>query len=89
MSRHPRVEIKALTADRHAGEAMAKVFPSFAGAIVLPELVKLDAVDATALDLVFCALPHTQVVIKGLAEKFDAKIVDLSADFPPCRSGGL
>ncbi len=81
--RHPRVEIKALTADRHAGEAMAKVFPSFAG-IALPELVKLDAVDATALDLVFCALPHgtTQVVIKGLAEKFDKlKIVDLSADF--------
>lgn len=81
--RHPRVEIKVLTADRHAGEAMAKVFPSFAG-IALPELVKIDAVDATGLDLVFCALPHgtTQAVIKGLAEKFDKlKIVDLSADF--------
>ncbi len=81
--RHPRAEIKALTAERHAGAPYAKVFPQFAG-IALPELVKLEQLDAGAVDLVFCALPHgtTQVVIKGLAEKAPTlKFVDLSADF--------
>jgi len=81
--RHPRVEIAALTADRHAGEPMTKVFPHFAG-IALPQLVKIEEIDPTFFDLAFCALPHgtTQVVIKDLAGKAaKLKIVDLSADF--------
>src|SRR3989304_3394394 len=46
--------------------------------------VAIKAVDAGALDLVFCALPHgtTQVVVKSLTERAaKLKIVDLSADF--------
>jgi N-acetyl-gamma-glutamyl-phosphate reductase len=81
--RHPRVEILGLTADRHAGEPIAKVFPHFAG-IALPKLVKIEEIDPTFFDLVFCALPHgtTQVVIKDLVAKAPKlKIVDLSADF--------
>lgn len=81
--RHPRVELVALTADRKAGQTMAEVFPQFAP-FTLPKLVTIDEVDFTAVDLVFCALPHatTQLVIKKV---FDAapnvKVVDLSADF--------
>jgi N-acetyl-gamma-glutamyl-phosphate reductase len=81
--RHPKAEIKALTADRHAGQPFAKVFGQFTG-IALPQLVKIDEVDTGALDLVFCALPHgtTQVVIRNLLEKAPKlKVVDLSADF--------
>jgi N-acetyl-gamma-glutamyl-phosphate reductase len=81
--RHPKVEIKALTADRHAGEPIAKNFPHFAG-IELPKLVKVDEIDAASLDLVFCALPHgtTHPIVKGLFEKAPKlKVVDLSAGF--------
>jgi len=80
---HPRIEIKALTAERHAGKALAQVWPQFTG-IDLPSLVKIDEVDINALDLVFAALPHgtTQTVIKSLLEKRpELKIVDISADF--------
>lgn len=81
--RHPRVELKALTADRHAGKPVARVFPQFTG-IELPDLVKIGEIDANELDLVFAALPHgtTQTVIKDLLEKTPKlKIVDISADF--------
>ena len=81
--RHPRAEIVALTADRKAGQAMADVFPQFAP-FALPRLVTIDEVDFTAVDLVFCALPHatTQQVVKKVFEAAPGvKVVDLSADF--------
>jgi N-acetyl-gamma-glutamyl-phosphate reductase len=81
--RHPHVEIKALTANRHAGETLAQIFPQFVG-IQLPRLIKIEELDTGALDLVFCALPHgtTQTVIKELSEKSPKlKIIDISADF--------
>jgi len=81
--RHPKIVIRTLTGDRHAGQPMEKVFPQFAG-LGLPTLVKLEEVDAGALDLIFCALPHgtTQTVIKKLAVSAPKlKIVDISADF--------
>lgn len=81
--RHPKVSIQALTADRRAGQPMAAVFPQFVG-FDLPKLITIEELDAGALDLVFCALPHgtTQTVIKALMEKApELKVVDLSADF--------
>lgn len=81
--RHPRVELTALTADRKAGQSMAQVFPHFAP-FDLPRLETIDAVDFSAIDLVFCALPHatTQEVIKKVfAAAPGVKVVDLSADF--------
>lgn len=83
LARHPRVAIRALTADRKAGQAMADVFPQF-GSLDLPRLVTIAELDLTAIDLVFCALPHgtTQTVIRDLfATKPELKVVDLSADF--------
>ena len=77
---HPQAEIRALTADRQAGKPIAAVFPHLAGED-LPDLTAIGEVDWTALDVVFCGLPHgtTQEVIAGLPRHL--KIVDLSADF--------
>ena len=83
--RHPRAELKLLTAERSAGKAMRDVFPQFAP-FDLPTLVALEGIDwaAAALDVAFCALPHatTQKVVKALLAAAPAtKVVDLSADF--------
>lgn len=81
--RHPRVTLNALTADSKAGKTMAEVFPQFAG-FDLPALVKIEELDLSTIDAIFCALPHatTQMVLKDLlARKPELKIVDLSADF--------
>lgn len=77
---HPMMRIAALTADRKAGQTMASVFPHLRH-LDLPDLVKIDAVDFSTIDLCFCALPHatSQKVIKALPKSL--KIVDLSADF--------
>lgn len=78
--RHPHATIAALTADRKAGQTLSEAFPHLGG-LVLPRLVTIDAVDFSAIDVVFCALPHgtTQEVIAALPST--VKIVDLSADF--------
>ncbi len=80
LSRHPDVEIRALTADRQAGKMLAQVFPHL-GRLELPDLVKIDAVDWSGIDLAFCGLPHgtTQEVIAALPAH--VRVVDLSADF--------
>jgi N-acetyl-gamma-glutamyl-phosphate reductase len=79
-ARHPNVEIVALTANTHAGKAMAEVFPHFF-MLDMPTLVEWEMVDWTKLDAVFCGLPHgtTQEIIAGLPARL--KVVDLSADF--------
>ncbi|MEM6602448.1 MAG: N-acetyl-gamma-glutamyl-phosphate reductase [Pseudomonadota bacterium] len=80
LSLHPNVQLKALAADRKAGMAMEDVFPhlSFAS---LPVLQKIEDIDFSDIDLVFCALPHglTQNVIAGLPKHL--RVIDLSADF--------
>ena len=80
LSRHPEVEIRALTADRQAGKKLGEVFPHL-GRLNLPSLVKIDEVDWSGIDLAFCGLPHgtTQEVIAALPKH--VRVVDLSADF--------
>jgi N-acetyl-gamma-glutamyl-phosphate reductase len=77
---HPQIRVRALTADRKAGQSYAEVFPHLRH-LDLPRLVPIDAVDFSAVDLAFCALPHatSQEVIARLPR--DLKVVDLSADF--------
>lgn len=77
---HPDLDIVALSADRKAGQTMGAVFPHLRH-LDLPVLQKIDDLDLSAVDLVFCALPHktSQNVIKALPG--DLKVVDLSADF--------
>ncbi len=77
---HPEMEIVAMSAERKAGQTMAQVFPHLRH-LDLPDLVKIDQIDFSAIDLCFCALPHktSQEVISKLPTHL--KIVDLSADF--------
>jgi N-acetyl-gamma-glutamyl-phosphate reductase len=77
---HGGMRIVALSADRKAGMAMAEVFP-FLRHLDLPVLQKIEDIDFSSVDMVFCALPHatSQEVIAKLPR--DLKVVDLSADF--------
>ncbi len=82
-ARHPNVEIAALTANTHAGKAMAEVFPHFF-MLDLPRLTEWEKVDWTALDAVFCGLPHgttQEITAAVLAANPKVKVIDMSADF--------
>ncbi len=78
---HPGLDVVAVSAERHAGERLAGVFPRVAG---LSDLTLLPAKEAleTGADVVFSCLPHTAsmaLVPEALAK--GAKVLDLSADF--------
>lgn len=77
---HPYATIAALTGDSQAGKPIGDVYPHLRGK-GLPDLVTLAQVDFSAIDVVFCCLPHgtTQPVIAGLPTH--VKVIDLSADF--------
>lgn len=77
---HPAADIRALTADRHAGKPITSVFPHLFG-WQLPTMVRIEDVSWQEIDVVFCALPHgtTQEVISALPRHL--KVIDLSADF--------
>ncbi|TRD22987.1 N-acetyl-gamma-glutamyl-phosphate reductase [Palleronia caenipelagi] len=77
---HPDLEVAALSGERKAGQPMGSVFPHLRH-LDLPDLVKIEEIDFSSIDLAFCALPHatSQAVIAELPR--DLKIVDLSADF--------
>ena len=77
---HPSMKITALGGNSKAGQSMASVFPHLRH-MDLPDLVTMEEIDFTQIDLCFCALPHktSQEVIAKLPK--DLKIVDLSADF--------
>jgi len=77
---HPEMKISALGADRKAGLEYGKVFPHLRH-LDLPVLQKIEEIDFSGIDLVFCGLPHatSQRVILDLPGRL--KIVDLSADF--------
>jgi N-acetyl-gamma-glutamyl-phosphate reductase len=82
LARHPNVELSALTANTHAGKAMAEVFPHFF--MLDLRLIEWEKVDWTKLDAVFCGLPHgtTQEIIATVLSANPAiKILDMSADF--------
>jgi len=77
---HPTMDIVGLSGDRKAGMAMSEVFPHLAP-MGLPRLQRIDEMDFSRVELVFCALPHatSQAVIAALPDHL--RIVDLSADF--------
>lgn len=82
-ARHPNLDIAALTANTHAGKAMAEVFQHLF-MLDLPRLVEWEKVDWSGLDAVFCGLPHgtTQEITAAVLLANPAmKVIDLSADF--------
>ncbi len=80
LATHPDLRIRALTADRKAGQGMAQVFPHLRH-LDLPVLTTLDEVDWQDIDLAFVALPHglSQALVRDLPPAL--KVVDLGADF--------
>ncbi|MFD2738654.1 N-acetyl-gamma-glutamyl-phosphate reductase [Sulfitobacter aestuarii] len=80
ISGHSAMKIKALGGNSKAGQSLAQVFPHLRH-LDLPDLVTMEEIDFSGIDLCFCALPHktSQEVIAALPQ--DLKIVDLSADF--------
>ena len=82
-ARHPGIDIVALTANTHAGKPAAAVWPHFAG-LDLPDMVKNEEVDFSAVDAVFVGLPHgtAQDVIRDVLSRAPhVKVIDISADF--------
>lgn len=82
---HNKVLITNLVAAANADKEIKSLY-SHLSAVNLPILQKLEDVDFTEIDLVFCCLPHTtsQKVIKDLLSDKKLghlKIIDLSADF--------
>ncbi len=77
---HPSFRFQAMTGERKAGLPMRTVYPHLRH-MDLPDLIRIEDLDYTGLDLVFCALPHatSQAVIPSIPS--DVKVVDLSADF--------
>jgi N-acetyl-gamma-glutamyl-phosphate reductase len=80
ISSHPSFVIKALSGDRKAGQPMSEVYPHLRH-MDLPDLCRIEDIDFSNIDMVFCALPHatSQAVIRELP--ISVKVVDLSADF--------
>jgi len=78
---HPKLNLVALTAHSRAGETYSDVFRNFSGQD-LPDLVTLDEVDWSEVDVVFACLPHgaSQESIAKIYDKVET-IIDLSADF--------
>ncbi len=77
---HPRAEIVLMTANAQAGKPLAAVFPHL-GALALPDLIRVEDADWSAVDVAVCCLPHgtTQEIVAGLPGHL--KVIDLSADF--------
>lgn len=80
LAEHPEADIKVLTANSHAGKALAQVYPHLAR-LGLPDLIKTGDANWAELDVVFCGLPHgtSQEVIAKLPDH--VRVIDLSADF--------
>jgi N-acetyl-gamma-glutamyl-phosphate reductase len=80
---HPGLEFTVLTANTHAGKPMGAVFPHLAIA-KLPDLVSNESVDWSAVDVVFCGLPHgasQAIIVEIVKANPNARIIDMSADY--------
>ena len=82
LSRHPEVEITALTSERYVGQRYDHVYPAV-GAIASRVLESLNTDDiAPRADVIFTAVPHKEAmqVVPAFIKK-KKKVIDLSADF--------
>ena len=81
LSRHPEVEITAITSRGEAGMAVADMFPSLRGRVALKFVTPQDA-ELEKCDAVFFATPNG-IAMKQAAELVAAgvRVIDLAADF--------
>lgn len=86
LSRHPQVELAAVTSRSLAGQKVADVMPALAGRVAkdlaFTPSSATELAARTDLDLVFLALPHGVAAEYAMA-LVDAgkRVIDLSADF--------
>jgi N-acetyl-gamma-glutamyl-phosphate reductase len=79
---HPLANVVALTAEAHANQPIATVFPSLAGFLDLACLPLDTAELAAEADFVFLALPHkTSMDVGADLIQRGARVLDLSADY--------
>ncbi len=82
LSRHPGVQVTAVTSESYVDSSIGEVFPSLSGTVDLT-CRKFDPEEvAKAADLIFLALPHKTAM--GAAVQllpWGKKVIDLSADF--------
>src|SRR4051794_30621783 len=81
---HPDLDVVVATGDTQAGNRVADLYPSLAGAYgdLVFEPFDDDLADRCQLDLVFCGLPHgASQAIVGKLLAADRVVVDLAADF--------
>lgn len=81
LSRHPEVELAAITSRGEAGMAVADMFPSLRGRVALKFVTPQDA-ELEKCDAVFFATPNG-IAMKQAAELVAAgvRVIDLAADF--------
>jgi N-acetyl-gamma-glutamyl-phosphate reductase len=85
---HPELEVVLAGADSQAGQPVASLYPSLAGAYRSLAFSTLSADDLDGLDVVFLALPHgeSQRLAPGLVDRVGL-LVDLAADFRLADAG--
>ncbi len=78
---HPKLNLVALTGHSRAGQPYGDIYPNFM-ALGLPDVVTVDEVDFSGVDVAFACLPHgaSQETIASIIDKVDT-VIDLSADF--------
>lgn len=78
---HPKIRIKALSANRRADEDYGDVFANFVGQN-LPQTQSIDTIDLSEIDVVFSCLPHStgQAAIANALNHVET-VIDVSADF--------
>ncbi|MDN5347834.1 MAG: N-acetyl-gamma-glutamyl-phosphate reductase [Clostridia bacterium] len=82
LSRHPQVELVALTSQSYAGEDFASVYPALNGYIDLQcaDLSPQELLEQ--VDLAFIALPHGHAFeVAKEAARLGKRLIDLGADF--------
>ncbi|HEX9682386.1 MAG TPA: N-acetyl-gamma-glutamyl-phosphate reductase [Acidimicrobiales bacterium] len=80
---HPQLQVAWATGDRHAGTAIADVYPSLATTVGDATYEKFDVAMVAGCDLVFIGLPHgaSQMIVPELLDASVPHLVDLGADF--------
>ena len=82
LSRHPNVEVCAITSRKDAGTKVTAMYPSLRGFMDDLVFTTPEEAELTACDMVFFATPHG--VAMSMARELTAagvKIIDLAADF--------
>jgi N-acetyl-gamma-glutamyl-phosphate reductase len=79
--KHPEVKITAVTSEKHQGQMLVDIFPSFGGFLDL-QFTSLNPKIAGDCDILFLALPHT-TALNQMPEFLNGncRVIDLSADF--------